>query len=95
MQAPELQVSEWLNTDRNLKLSDFHGKVVLIEAFQMLCPGCVVHGILLAQEAHRYFPRDQVAVAKQGERLVSTPCSSAENDTVAAILLLRARAARI
>ncbi len=62
MQAPELQVSEWFNTDGNLKLPDFHGKVVLIEAFQMLCPGCVVHGIPLAQEVHRHFPGDQVAV---------------------------------
>ena len=62
MQAPKLQVSEWFNTDGNLKLSDFHGKVVLIEACQMLCPGCAVHGIPLAQEVHRHFPDEQVAV---------------------------------
>ncbi|KIC07651.1 alkyl hydroperoxide reductase [Leisingera sp. ANG-M1] len=62
MQAPELQVSEWFNTGKNLKLSDFHGKVVLIKAFQMLCPGCVVHGIPLAQEVQRHFSSDQVAV---------------------------------
>ncbi|MBO9449860.1 redoxin domain-containing protein [Tropicibacter sp. R16_0] len=62
MQAPELQVTRWFNTDEPLKLSDFQGKVVLIEAFQMLCPGCVIHGIPLAQDVQRQFSNDQVAV---------------------------------
>ncbi|WP_170415455.1 redoxin domain-containing protein [Ruegeria atlantica] len=62
MQAPELQVTEWFNAEGNLKLSDFQGKVVLIEAFQMLCPGCVVHGIPLAQAVQRHFSSDQVVV---------------------------------
>lgn len=62
MQAPELQVSEWFNTDKNLKLSDFQGKVVLIEAFQMLCPGCVLHGIPLAKTVQEHFSSEHVAV---------------------------------
>lgn len=62
MQAPELQVSEWFNTDKNLKLSDFLGKVVVIEAFQMLCPGCVIHGIPLAQAVREHFSNEHVAV---------------------------------
>ena len=62
MQAPELQVSEWFNTKDHLSLRDLAGKVVVIEAFQMLCPGCVMHGIPLAQAVQRTFPEEQVAV---------------------------------
>ncbi|MGH3561522.1 MAG: peroxiredoxin family protein, partial [Mycobacterium sp.] len=35
-------------------------RVVLIEAFQMLCPGCIRYGLPQAQRVHRLFP--QVAV---------------------------------
>jgi len=62
MKAPELQISEWFNTKGELSLSDLAGKVVVIEAFQMLCPGCVLHGIPLAQAVQRTFPEEQVAV---------------------------------
>lgn len=62
MTTPELHVSQWFNTDKDLKLSDFKGKVVVLEAFQMLCPGCVSHGIPLAQSVQRAFPEDKVAV---------------------------------
>ena len=62
MQAPELQVTQWFNTKQDLKLSDLKEKVVLIEAFQMLCPGCVLHGIPLAQSVQQQFPSDKVAV---------------------------------
>ena len=60
--AHELTVSEWFNTDRNLTLADLRGKVVVIEAFQMLCPGCILHGIPLAQTIERTFPAEKVAV---------------------------------
>jgi len=62
MKAPELQVSQWFNTQKNLKLADFIGKVLVIEAFQMLCPGCVMHGLPLAQKVQRAFPKEKVAV---------------------------------
>lgn len=62
MNAPELQVSQWFNTDQDLCLADFRGKVLVIEAFQMLCPGCVAHGIPLAQSVQQTFSPDQVAV---------------------------------
>lgn len=62
MPAPDLQVEQWFNTDNELHLTDLRGKVVLIEAFQMLCPGCVMHGIPLAQKVRRAFPTDSVAV---------------------------------
>ncbi len=60
--APDWTVREWLNTDRPLSLQDFQGKVIVIEAFQMLCPGCVSHGLPLAQKIRDTFGADQVAV---------------------------------
>ena len=60
--APELQTTNWLNTDEAVLLGALRGKVVLIEAFQMLCPGCVSHGLPQAMRVHRVFDRDDVAV---------------------------------
>lgn len=60
--APELQVSQWFNTDQDLKLNDLRGKVVVIEAFQMLCPGCILEGIPLAKLIHATFPSDKLAM---------------------------------
>ena len=60
--APELQTADWLNTDEPVSLGALRGKVVLIEAFQMLCPGCVAHGLPQAMRVHRVFSRDDVAV---------------------------------
>ncbi len=62
MQAPELSISHWFNTDQDVTLGILRGRVVVIEAFQMLCPGCVLHGIPLAQSIQRTFAGDQVAV---------------------------------
>ncbi len=62
MIAPKLSVSQWLNTEKPITLSQLRGKVVLIEAFQMLCPGCVVHGLPLAQKVRSHFPPEAVAV---------------------------------
>lgn len=59
---PEWQVSQWFNTDRPLRLSDLRGRVVLVHTFQMLCPGCVAHGLPLAAKVHEQFAEDGVAV---------------------------------
>ncbi len=56
--APPLEVSQWFNTDTDISLSDLRGKVVAIEAFQMLCPGCVSHGLPQAQRIHSLFGGD-------------------------------------
>jgi peroxiredoxin len=53
--APELAASQWFNTPEPLTLSALRGRVVLIHAFQMLCPGCVSHGTPQAEKAHRMF----------------------------------------
>ncbi len=39
--APPLEVAQWLNVTEPPSLDRLRGKVVMIEAFQMLCPGCV------------------------------------------------------
>jgi peroxiredoxin len=60
--APDWQVERWFNTDRDLSLAALRGKVVVLEAFQMLCPGCVSHGLPQARRVHALFPSEQVAV---------------------------------
>lgn len=60
--APALVVDQWINTDQPVDLVSLLGKVVVIEAFQMLCPGCVAHGIPQAQRIDKYFPETDVAV---------------------------------
>lgn len=60
--APELKVQEWLNTETPLSLAALRGKVVLIEAFQMLCPGCVSHSLPQAVKVSQIFNPEDVAV---------------------------------
>ena len=60
--APELQVAAWLNTRGTLSLQQLRGKVVAIYAFQMLCPGCVSHGIPQAKAIRAAFSDQEVAV---------------------------------
>lgn len=61
-EAPELNVAEWLNADVTPSLAALRGKVVVIEAFQMLCPGCIRHGIPLAQAVQKLFAGAPVQV---------------------------------
>ncbi len=60
--APPLLTSGWLNTDKPLDIPDFRGRVLVIESFQMLCPGCVSHSLPQAQRVSQAFPSDQLAV---------------------------------
>lgn len=60
--APPLQVTQWFNTTGPLTLEALRGRVVVLEAFQMLCPGCVAYGLPQAERVHTQFPPDQVAV---------------------------------
>lgn len=52
--AAELDVTEWIGTPS--PLASLRGRVVLVEAFQMLCAGCVNYGIPQAQRVQRMFP---------------------------------------
>ncbi|MBI1338781.1 redoxin domain-containing protein [bacterium] len=60
--APALHVARWLNAAESLSLDRLRGRVVLIEAFQMLCPGCVSHGLPQAQRVRETFREADVAV---------------------------------
>ncbi len=60
--APELQVSEWFNTPNAVSLADLRGRLVVLHAFQMLCPGCVAHGLPQALAIHQSFSTAEVAV---------------------------------
>jgi peroxiredoxin len=61
-EAPELVVESWFNTREPLTLADLRGRVVLLHAFQMLCPGCVAHGTPQAERAHRLFANTDLCV---------------------------------
>lgn len=59
---PELEVTRWLNSDKPVTLAGLKGKVVVLIAFQMLCPGCVSEGLPQARKIRQRFSPDQVAV---------------------------------
>ena len=42
--APNLKVSEWVQGN-NTNLDQHNGNVVLVEVFQVNCPGCFMYGI--------------------------------------------------
>jgi len=60
--APELITSHWFNTPEPIWLSGLLGKVVVIEAFQMLCPGCVSHGLPQTTRVRQTFSKEDVMV---------------------------------
>lgn len=60
--APPLNVSEWINAPSGLSLDALRGRVVMLHAFQMLCPGCVLHGLPQASKVRAMFPEDELAV---------------------------------
>ena len=60
--APELLVQTWFNTDRPLLLSGLRGRVVVLAAFQVLCPNSIASGIPQAQRIYETFEPKDVAV---------------------------------
>lgn len=60
--APELQTTTWINAERGLSLARLRGRVVLVHAFQMLCPACVAHGIPQAQRVAELFESEPLTV---------------------------------
>jgi len=60
--APAWQVSQWFNAKTPLDLAGLRGRVVALHAFQMLCPGCVLHGVPQAERIHQQFAGEGVAV---------------------------------
>src|SRR3546814_6811790 len=60
--APDWHVAQWFNAASPLTLQDLRGKVVVLHAFQMLCPGCVTISIPQAQRIARAFDPAHLAV---------------------------------
>ena len=59
--APAWQVSRWFNSEP-LALADLRGKVVLLHAFQMLCPACAMQALPQMQRVRRAFADERLAV---------------------------------
>ena len=63
IKAPELIIEKWLNTEENISLNSLKGKVIIFEAFQMLCPGCVLHGMPLLKKIYETLKnRDDISI---------------------------------
>lgn len=62
MTDPAIHASDWLNTEDPPTLAGLKGRVVAVEAFQMLCPGCVSHGLPQAQRIRQTFRPEDVMV---------------------------------
>ena len=61
--APPLEVERWFNTNDPPTLERLRGKVVVLHAFQMLCPGCVAHALPQAKRLHEIAqPLDDLVV---------------------------------
>lgn len=63
--APPWQVEHWLNLPAGAaapSVDSLKGKVIVLHAFQMLCPGCVAHGLPQARRVFEAFDPAQVAV---------------------------------
>lgn len=61
-QAPKLSISSWLNSKQAISLENYYGKIVIIYAFQMLCPGCIQHSLPQASRVQQMFSEKNVQV---------------------------------
>lgn len=59
--APDLQVSEWVQGGP-INLKDYQGKVVVVEVFQVNCPGCFIYGIPEAIDNYNKYKNDGVII---------------------------------
>src|SRR5271154_5275350 len=60
--APELLVEKWFNTDHPLTLSGLRGRVVVLAAFQVLCPNSIASGVPQARRIYETFAPSDVTV---------------------------------
>ncbi|WP_410793206.1 hypothetical protein [Kribbella sp. C-35] len=59
--APPWATTAWFNSEP-LTLAGLRGRVVVLEAFQMLCPGCVSHGLPQATRLAQAFGDDLAVI---------------------------------
>lgn len=60
--SPEWRVSRWFNSKAPLSLGALRGKVIVVSAFQMLCPGCVSESLPQALRVREAFSEGDLAV---------------------------------
>lgn len=60
--APAIAASAWLNAPAPISLEALRGQVIALHAFQMLCPGCVAHGLPQATRLHQAFAGEGLVV---------------------------------
>lgn len=60
--APEWSVRHWYNSDHPIALSSLRGRVVVLGAFQVLCPQSVAFGVPQIRRIHETFEPKDVAV---------------------------------
>lgn len=60
--AVPLRVAQWFNTEKPIALDALRGRVVVVHAFQMLCPGCASQGLPQSMKVHQQFPSSEVVV---------------------------------
>ena len=62
-EAPAWSTQRWFNhVGPPLQPQQLRGRVVVLHTFQMLCPGCVHHGLPQAQRLRAAFAEEDVAV---------------------------------
>jgi thiol-disulfide isomerase/thioredoxin len=59
--APELKLSEWVQGGP-ISLKDYQGKVIVVEVFQVNCPGCFIYGIPEAINTYQKYKNNGVVV---------------------------------
>ena len=59
--APDLKVSEWVQGGP-ISLKDYQGKVIVVEVFQVNCPGCFIYGLPEAIDTFQKYKNNDVVV---------------------------------
>jgi thiol-disulfide isomerase/thioredoxin len=59
--APELKVSEWVQGGP-ISLKEYQGKVIVVEVFQVNCPGCFIYGIPEAIDTYQKYKNNGAVV---------------------------------
>ena len=60
--APEITAQTWFNSDAEVLLAELRGRVVVLSAFQVLCPNSVSFGVPQTLRIHKTFDPGEVAV---------------------------------
>ncbi|MFI4890531.1 MAG: redoxin domain-containing protein [Steroidobacterales bacterium] len=61
--APELTAQAWFNSDNEILLAGLRGRIVVLSAFQVLCPNSISFGVPQTLRIHQTFdPREVVVI---------------------------------